>query len=71
MPAKTQQDLVTEDLMSQPRVSKEKIRLPGIETLHLKSKEEIAEVLTMVLKSRTNIVGLNWVLGSHIEVTLD
>lgn len=71
MPAKTQQDLLTEELMSQPKTTKEKIRLPGIEVLHQKSKEEISEVLTMVLKSRANIIGLNWVIGSHIEVTLD
>lgn len=71
MPAKTQQDLVNEDLLSQPRITKEILRLPGIKELHLRSKEEIAETLTMVLKSRANIVGFNWVVGSHIELTLD
>ena len=71
MPAKTQQDLVNEDLLSQPRVTKEVLRLPGIKELHQKSKEDIAETLTMVLKSRANIIGLNWVVGESITLTLE
>jgi hypothetical protein len=71
MPARTQQDLVNEELLTRPRVTKELLKLPGITTLHTKSKEEIAETLTMVLKSRANIVGMNWVIGQYIELTLD
>ena len=71
MPARTQQDLVNEELLSQDRVTIEKLKLPGITTLHTKSKEEIAETLAMVLKSRANIVGMNWVLGKYIELTLE
>lgn len=71
MPPKTQTDLVNEDLLMQPKVTSEVLRLPGIDVLHQKTKEEIAEVLTMVLKSRSNIVGLNWVVGKHIELTLE
>jgi hypothetical protein len=48
---------------------KEKIKLPGIETLHTKSMEDIAEVLTNVIKSKTNIKEMRWVLGSYIELT--
>lgn len=71
MPAKTQSDLVNEELLSQPKVTQEVLRLPGINTLHQKSKEEIAETLTMVLKSRANIIGLNWIVGEKIVLTLD
>ena len=71
MPARTQSDLVTEELLSQPRTTKEKLRLPGIEKLHTKTKEEIAETLAMVLKSRPNIVQLDYVVGKWIEVTLE
>lgn len=71
MPAKTQQDLVDEELLSVPKETKQILKLPGIKELHQKSKEEIAETLTMVLKSRANIIGLNWVVGSHIELTLE
>lgn len=71
MPAKTQQDLVNEEFFAQPRNTRESLKLPGITTLHQKSKEEIAETLAMVLKSRTNIVGLNWIVGKEIVLTLE
>ena len=70
MAHRTQNDLLQEEVMSQPVVSKENVKLPGIEVLHTKTKEEIAEVLAMILKSRGNIVSMNYVLGKSIELTL-
>lgn len=47
---------------------KEELTTPGIKELHLRSKDEIAEVLTQILKSRRDIVGLHWRFGEKFEL---
>lgn len=70
MRQKTQADLVQEELASiEPVDRTDKLVLPGIETLHLKPTIEIAEVLANVLRSRPNITRMDFIIGSHIELT--
>lgn len=71
MPATTQSDLVEQNMEVQPQVMIEKVVIPGIETLHTKSTQDIAETLTFVLKSRPNIVEFRYVIGKYIELTTD
>lgn len=47
----------------------EKLAIPGIENLHLKSAKEISEVLANVIKSRVGIKSFNYVVGQYIEIT--
>lgn len=47
----------------------EKLAIPGIENLHLKSAKEIAEVLANVIKSRVGIKSFTYVVGQHLEIT--
>lgn len=70
MPALTQADLVAEEQLKEERVTSEKIRIPGVESLHLKNRDEIAEVLVNVLKSRAGIKEIKYVVGKYIEVIL-
>jgi hypothetical protein len=67
---KTQADHVTEMLGNRPEVVVERVSMPGIEELHLKHFDEIAECLTTIVKSRDNIVQLKWVIGEKIELTV-
>lgn len=69
--ASTQQEAVDRDLASQNKQQVETLRLPGIETLHTKSADEIAAVLTNVIKSRSGITKLVYVVGEGIEITYD
>ena len=66
----TQQNLLEEEILSQERVTVERIKVPGIEVLHTRNKEDIANVLATIIKSRSNITGLNYVFGKYIEITL-
>ena len=47
----------------------EKLTIPGIENLHLKSVKEISEVLANVLKSRVGIKSFTYNVGESIEIT--
>lgn len=47
----------------------ERVYIPGIETLHHKSTDEIAATLANVIKSRSTVRAITYVLGSHIEIT--
>lgn len=47
----------------------EKISIPGIENLHLKSTKEVAEVFTNVLKSKAGISSITYKVGEYIEIT--
>lgn len=67
---KTQADIVSESMGIAPAETVERIHLPGINALHVKTKEEIAEALSNVLKSRNNIKALRYVVGEYIELTL-
>lgn len=66
---KTQADIVAQDQMLMEKEVTENLRLPGLDRLHTKSKEEIAEVLVNILKSRQNITRIDWVLGGPMRVT--
>lgn len=66
---KTQQDIVNDELATQVNEVTEKLALPGIEELHKKSKEEVASVLANLLKSRAGVKRLEYVVGSHVELT--
>lgn len=67
---KTQADLVAEAMggANQHEVRTEYIRLPGLDVLHKKTKEEVAEIITNVLKSQANIVGMKWMFGTSMEL---
>lgn len=65
-----QADIVRDNKDYVPETTTEKVRVPGIETLHEKPADEIAEVLALVLRSRSNVVAIKYELGSHIELTL-
>lgn len=70
MKKKTQADHVVEEMAGlQPKESVQRVVVPGIELLHQKPINEIAEVLANVLRSAPNIVRLDYVIGSHIELT--
>lgn len=68
---KTQADLVTEDKGFQEKRITRKVVIPGLNILHTKPIEDIAEVLALVIKSQNNIVEIRYVLGEYIELTYD
>lgn len=70
MRAKTQDDLVKQDQGFKPREEIVKVGLPGIEQLHTKSTDEIAEILAVILKSERGIQRLNWEIGKGIDLTI-
>lgn len=47
----------------------EQLRVPGVETLHLMPREDIADVFVNVLKSRSGITEVKWVVGKYFEIT--
>lgn len=49
----------------------EKLAIPGIENLHLKSAKEISEVLANVIKSRVGIKSFTYVVGQYLEISSD
>jgi hypothetical protein len=67
--ATNQTQLMNDKLMTQNMSVTEKLRLPGIETLHERSAADIGSALANVIKSRSGIISLNFVVGSHIEIT--
>lgn len=69
MPARNQQELVQEEQGFQPKEVTRKITLPGLETLHTKTIDEIAEVLAIAIKSEPNVVELRYRAGKFIELT--
>ncbi len=52
MPAafKTQADLIREKSRDEETVVTERLRLPGIETLHMRPREEVAEIFANVVR---------------------
>lgn len=66
---RTQEDLVRLDQGPVREEETTKIRTPGIENLPGRTDEEVAAVITQVLKSRPNISKLTYVVGSHFELT--
>ncbi len=67
---KTQADIVSEyhGHGTPPELKTETLRLPGLDVLHTKTKDEIAEIITNVLKSRANLVGIKWMFGNSMEL---
>jgi len=71
MPAfQTQADIVRERSADEPRVVTERLQLPGVEVLHGRPREEVANILaTVVLKAKKDMVEIRWVLGQYIEIS--
>lgn len=66
----SQQDLVRQYVQEHDEFDvTEKLRIPGIEELHRRPFDEQAEVLANVLKCRTNVSEIRWVIGKYIEVS--
>lgn len=68
---KTQADLVADDQGFKEKYETRKVVVPGINMLHTKKVEEIAEVLALIMKSQNNIVELRYKLGEHIELVYE
>lgn len=67
---KNQYEEVQRKLDSQVTEITDIVKLPGIEKLHLRSKEEIAAVLANVIKSRAGITKFVWdIKNGHLEIT--
>lgn len=70
--ARTQQDIVDNVKNASRAEEVDRLRIPGLEELHLQPREEIAATLVNVLKSRKGIKKLVWELGKpYIELTVD
>ena len=63
-----QMDHVKEMKGIQPEVVSVKVTTPGLDQLHLRNFDEIAETLTNVLRSQANIQELRWKIGQGIEL---
>ena len=66
---KTQGDIVMDNSLYTPEQTTVKVAVPGIQSLHTRSTEEIAEVLSNVMRSQSNVVEVRYVLGKYIELT--
>lgn len=64
-----QDDIVRMNMGVQSTTETSRIRVPGIETLHEKPTDEIAEALALVLKSRSGVTEVRYVIGEYIELT--
>jgi hypothetical protein len=68
--AKTQGELVAQDQGVKPEEERFKVNIPGLKDLHTNPTADIAEVLTTVLKSQSNIVELKYRVGEYIELAV-
>lgn len=70
---KTQSDIVAMSILDRPQpgtIISEKVNIPGIESLHFKTRDEIAEVIVNTLKSRPLIQKISWEVGKdYIEIS--
>ena len=71
MKPQTQDDIVRQDQGYKPQEVTRKVLLPGIEQLHTKPVNEIAEVLANVLRMERGVTKFTWEVGKHIELTID
>ncbi len=73
--AKSQTELVDEALANKGGKKfteiTEKLSLPGVTSLHLKSFDEIGAFLSNILKSRRGIKSITYRVGEYIEITSD
>jgi len=67
--AKNQAELVLESTDYKPEFVTTRVKIPGIETLHNRTRQEIAEVLANVMKTQQDITEIKYVLGKYIEIT--
>lgn len=65
----TQSDIVRDKRGFVEDTITEKVRVPGVETLHQRPADEIAEILANVLRSRPSVTEVRYVVGDCIEVT--
>lgn len=68
---KTQTDLVNEQKGLKEKLSTKKVIVPGIETLHTKSAADVAEVVSLILRSQTGIKEFKYVIGEYFELTYE
>jgi hypothetical protein len=66
----TQEDIVRDQKGYVPETITERVTIPGIETLHERPSDEIAEALAIIIRSRNNITAIRYELGKFIELTL-
>lgn len=66
---KNQTEVLEQALNNTDNMITEVVKLPGIATLHTRPTDEIATVLANLLKSKATMVSMNFVIGSHIEIT--
>jgi hypothetical protein len=62
---------VKEEQGFREEVTTDRLRLPGIEGLHLRPVDEIAETLAVALKARPNVREVRYVIGEYIELTME
>lgn len=67
--AKTQDDLVAERTPANPDTLEEEMDLPGLANIHLMGEGELINFLTMALKIRRNIRGIDLTLGEDYKQT--
>lgn len=71
MDQQTQADLVAREDAYEAKTVVEKVEFPGVTAMkELKSTEEVASLLALLLKARTNVVEMKYVVGSHVEFTM-
>ena len=65
---KTQEDIVINERPYSPEQTTTKVVVPGIQSLHTRSTEEIADVLSNIIRSRSNVIEIRYVLGQYVEL---
>jgi len=68
---KTQADIVADNKGYKEKYEVRKVVVPGIESLHTKSATEIAETLSLVLRSQKNVREVRYIVGEYIELTYE
>lgn len=65
-----QMDHVREELGYQPEYTVREVAIPGIDSLHEKSTQEIAMVIANVLRTEPNIVKFEYEVGKPFRLTV-
>ena len=66
---KNQADHVTEEMGFKATQVTERVVIPGLQSLHNKTAEEIGAALALILKARSNVIEVKYRLGEFIELT--
>ena len=48
-----------------------RVGIPGVQTLHFKSPEDIGKALSDALVEESKVIEMKYVLGKYIELTID